>query len=294
MHLWNNPIKPPSGAPIAAFDYDETLGRGVLHWKFHPHLARLGVLPDPHEDEELREALVRRRRRDQSYKHYEDRFIQLARQRYADVKISRAQLAEHAKAFVKAPEILEEQYAFPRALFQVLREQGYALVLISWAPLELLHPLAEIMGFHHAVGNIMESDEAGFFTGREGRLPVKENEIVLLVKEHGYTLDGSLAVGDSGTDLGMLKMVSTGVAFNPKPGLRKTLDTDMSCASILRVVERAEVITFTQNILNADSSTSRLEEVSLERALPKSLAVPLRSRLESIGYYLWLDGKSGV
>lgn len=287
MHLWNNPNHtPPAGAPIAAFDYDETLGRGVLHWKFGPHLARLGVIEDPEKDEKLQQVTLARARREGAYKDYDERWIELSLNRYAKAGLSRSVLAQHAREFISIMRVQEEQYAFSRALFEVLRDQGYALAVISLAPIELLHPLAERLGFHHAIGNIMQTNESDFFTGHDGRLPVKEEELALLVRDNGYTFKNSFAIGDSATDLGMLKLAETKIAFNPKPSLRQVIDTDPACASIIRVVERAEVVTFTGSSEFPEGERPILNERKIEEVLPAFIAEPIRKKLESIGYYL--------
>lgn len=287
MHIWNNPHKRASaGAPVAAFDYDETIGRGVLHWKFAPHLAGLGVIPNPHELEDIRRALAHRRGRKQAYQPYEEYMIERVRALYADVGLSRSQLAEYAKDFIANEAVMDEQYAFSRALFEVLDEQGYALILLSLAPLELAHAMAERMGFHHAIANIVETDEAGIFTGREGRLPIKDEDLKALVEAEGYAFEGSIAIGDTLGDLKMLKLVSTPIAFNPKPTFRHALDTDVTNASVLRVVERAEVVTFTKARSLEKGARPVLMEQTIEEVLPKAIAEPVRKKLEGIGYYL--------
>ncbi len=288
MHAWHTTgERPKPGAPIAAFDYDETLGRGVIHWKFGPHLANLGVILNPQEDEELINMRLGRHRRERQYKDYEERLIELSLKYYADAKVSRGALAGQAKSFVAQASILEEQYAFPRALFQVLKELGYALVLISWGPTELIHPLAERMGFHHAIGNLMETNEEGIFTGQDGRLPIKEQDMLAVVEEFGYSLNGSVAIGDSGTDLGMLRLATTGIAFNPKVSLRKKLDEDLELDEIIRVTERAEIVTFTRPRILDMENERIFQEEKIENVLPGSLAEPIRTKLEAIGYYLF-------
>lgn len=287
MHIWNNPHKrPPAHAPIAAFDYDETIGRGVLHWKFAPYLAGLGVIPHPHEIEGIREALEHRHGRRRAYKDYEEHMIQTVRTLYADVGLSRPQLAQHARNFVESSALLEEQYAFSRALFEVLEEMGYALVLISLAPFELAHPTAERMGFHHAIGNVVQTNEAGIFTGNEGRLPIKDADLKELAAAQGYSFEGSVAIGDTAGDLKMLNLVSTPIAFNPKPGFRELLDADPANVSVVRVVERAEVVTFTQSASFAKGEKPVLTERSIEDVLPVAIAERVRAKLEGIGYYL--------
>lgn len=288
MHLWNNPDKTPKpGAPIAAFDYDETLGRGgVLHWKFCPHLADLGLIRSPHEDEQLKQVTEARARREGSYRDYDERFIKIASARYAEAGLSRKILAEHARTFVANMAVQKEQYAFSRALLEVLREQGYVLIVISLSPFEILHPLAERLGFHHAIGNIMHTDENDIFTGVDGRLPVKEEDLKELVEKHQYSFKNSFAIGDSSTDLGMLKLADTGIAFNPKPSLRQALDADAANSSIIRVVERGEVMTFTQANPFKEGEQPTLIERAMEDVIPTAVAEPIRKKLESIGYYL--------
>lgn len=288
MHLWiTSSDKPQPGAPIAAFDYDETLGRGVLHWKLLPHLAAAGHIRALEEDEVLAQAYQNRAKREQSYKVYEDRLIEVSLARYKEAGMSRERLRGLAQDFVASRALLDEQYAFTRALFLTLKEQGYALVLISLCPIEILHPLAEAMGFHFAIGNVLKADEAGFFTGEEGRLPVKADDLRALVQEQGYVWEQGFAVGDGAGDLPMMKLVTHGIAFNPKPPLRQLLDTDASHASVLRVVERAEVITCTQGRWLEGESGPLLTEHRLEELLPARIAKGVRTKLEAVGYYLF-------
>lgn len=288
MHLWTTSLeRPQKGAPIAAFDYDETLGRGVLHWKFLPHLTAGGHIRDPQQDEFLAQAYKDRAKRERSYKIYEDRLIEVSRTRYKEAGMSRERLGQLAKEFLSSRALLEEQYAFSRALFLTLREQGYALVLISLCPIEILHPLAEAMGFHFAIGNVLQADERGFFTGEEGRLPVKDEDLRALVAEQQYTFEHSVAIGDSTGDLLMLKQVEYGIAFNPKPALRQVLDTDTSCTSISRIVERAEVVTSSVSEWMVGETAPRIAERRLEDVLPLAIATGVRTKLEAIGYYLF-------
>ena len=71
---------------------------------------------------------------------------------------------------------------------------------------------------------MLETDASGRYTG-EARYTYsifdKEFLVKHVVKKYNLTLKGSLAVGDSKSDISMLKMVDRPIAFNPSAELYK-------------------------------------------------------------------------
>jgi len=73
-------------------------------------------------------------------------------------------------------------------------------------------------GFDKVYGTFYATGASGNFTGTiEDEDLIKNKAAVLTraVRREGLTLEQSLAVGDSETDIGMLDMVETPIAFNP-------------------------------------------------------------------------------
>jgi hypothetical protein len=181
-----------------------------------------------------------------------------------------------------------DHFTFSRALLEAAREAEYALFMITHGPLELMYPLAEAWGFHHAVANALDVDEHGFFTELDSRLPVKDQDLLELVREHGYSLQGSIAMGDTLTDLPMLRLASYALAINPDARLRARLDHDRDCADIVRVTAVNGVVSFHWHwVAPVTSQPSCIEEQRLERVLPSALAKRVRDSLTAKGIYVW-------
>jgi HAD superfamily hydrolase (TIGR01490 family) len=113
--------------------------------------------------------------------------------------------------------VSDHVYAYTRDLLIDLRQQGYTLIAISGSQEELVRPFADKYGFDLWVGQHYERAESGFFTGEIVRTHDGKDTILRrLVEQNGLSFDGSIAVGDSRGDIGMLSIVERPIAFNPE------------------------------------------------------------------------------
>lgn len=113
-------------------------------------------------------------------------------------------------------------HAYPRQLLQDLRADGYTIVAISGSQQELLDRFAKKHDIDIAIGAVYERKD-GHFTGEMNRITIGRKEVILeeLIREHGFTLKHSVAIGDSEGDIALLSMVEKPITFNPSEGLFK-------------------------------------------------------------------------
>lgn len=112
-----------------------------------------------------------------------------------------------------------------------LQEEGKAIVLVTASPTFYLEPLREVLGLAAIIGTRMGVDENGVYTGLLGdnckavQKPLRIAEYLAACGDR-LDYDGSVAYGDSRSDLPMLKLCGRRVLVNPKPRLWLALRRD--------------------------------------------------------------------
>lgn len=109
-------------------------------------------------------------------------------------------------------------YLYTTQLIKDLKEQGYVIVAISGSHHELVEAFAQLHQIDIFEGRrFVKKDgqlvSAGSVVHRKGEL------LKNLVAQHDLSWEGSYAVGDSASDIAMLKLVENPIAFNPNPEL---------------------------------------------------------------------------
>jgi phosphoserine phosphatase len=114
-----------------------------------------------------------------------------------------------------------------RTLCRTLRRLGFTLAVVSGGFLEVVGPLAESLGIHHAHANRLEVHD-GVLTGRVlGGVVDRAGKATALrrfAELEGLPLARTVAIGDGANDLDMLAAAGLGVAFNAKPVVRSQAD----------------------------------------------------------------------
>jgi HAD superfamily phosphoserine phosphatase-like hydrolase len=125
-----------------------------------------------------------------------------------------------------AGELIEEQkgraYRYTRDLIQELKGQGYFLLAVSHSPKFIVDGFAYELGFDKSYGTFYATGPSDRFTGLIEDEELIMNKAAILtraVKKEGLTLEGSVGVGDTESDIPMLEMASRPIAFNPNAGL---------------------------------------------------------------------------
>jgi phosphoserine phosphatase len=114
-----------------------------------------------------------------------------------------------------------------RTLCRTLRRLGFTLAAVSGGFIEVVAPLAESLGIHHAHANRLEIRD-GVLTGRVvGEVvdrAAKATALRRFAEQEELPLTRTVAIGDGANDLDMLAAAGLGIAFNAKPVVRRQAD----------------------------------------------------------------------
>lgn len=198
---------------FAVFDIDGTLLRWQLYHAVADELGKLGHFDDK-AYEEVREARMvwKKRESEDSFKEYERKLVELV-----DSAMTGISAADLNSAATKVMDEYKNQvYTYTRDLIRDLRSQNYLLFAISASQIQLVEMMAEYYGFDDFGGSVYEIKN-GYFTGKKDVLKSerKPEYLKTLVDKYGASYEGSIAVGDSESDIPMLDVVSRPIAFNP-------------------------------------------------------------------------------
>lgn len=204
--------------PFAVFDIDGTLIRWQLYHAVTDKLAKLGYL-DKMLYGQIRDARMnwKTRKDDDAFKTYEAVMVMGFEQIIK--KLTAAQFNAAADSVIE--QYKDQVYSYSRGFIKDLKSKGYVLLAISGSQVELVSRLAAYYGFDDYIATDYIK-QSGKFTG-EKKFYAKDKKKALeeLITKHDLTLGGSIAIGDSGGDIAMLKMVEHPIAFNPESTLFK-------------------------------------------------------------------------
>lgn len=201
---------------FAVFDIDGTVIRWQLFHSIVNELIRRDQLSDT-AAQAIHEARMtwKRREKDNSFKAYESVLVQA----YID-SLAGLSVVQHTAAVESVFEEYKDQtYTYTRNLILSLKEQGYLLFAISGSQQEIISKFADYYGFDDAIGAHLEQLN-GKFTGKiETPAIGKQAALDRLLSRHDVSRDGSIAVGDTESDITLLEAVEQPIAFNPSAGL---------------------------------------------------------------------------
>ena len=202
--------------PFAVFDIDGTVIRWQLYHAIVSELGNRGFIPQI-SAEDIRSARMtwKKRSHASSFSEYEHRLVHAHHKALSTVKVS--------DFLDVVNDVFEEHkdqvYTYTRDLIKSLKEQGYLLFTISGSQQEIIEKLAEYYGFDDYIGNQYERRN-GYFTGKSTGVVDKKGQLLEeLVAKHNASYAGSIAVGDSESDIPMFDHVERPIVFNPTAGL---------------------------------------------------------------------------
>ena len=114
-------------------------------------------------------------------------------------------------------DVYKKYSRFTMALLQQLRLTHFCLA-ITGSPEEMARPLTENLRFNGCFCTSFEVNRHGRYTGRQLDVPSQNKGDVLdqiLKTDPTLTLEGSIGIGNSYTDIPMLSLVEQPLAFNP-------------------------------------------------------------------------------
>ncbi len=201
--------------PFAAFDIDGTLIRWQLYHAIADQLAKEG-----HIDQEAYKTMkdarkAWKRRTESSFRDYEVLVIST----YEEVlqKLTFEQLDTAVESVFD--EYKDQVYNYTRDLLETLKQQGYLLFAISGSQDEIVRKIAKYYGFDDYIGTVYERSKHGFTGNKIVAAHFKDQALKTLTKKHGVSYKDSFAIGDSKSDVAMMKLVEQPIAFNPEESL---------------------------------------------------------------------------
>ena len=126
------------------------------------------------------------------------------------------ELADVAGEIIEAKK--DRTYRYTRDLIQDLKKQDYFLLAISHSPKFIVDGFAYEMGFEKSYGTFYDTGASNRFTGEIVDEHIIFNKAAVFrraLEKENLTLAGSYGVGDTESDVSMLAMVETPIAFNP-------------------------------------------------------------------------------
>jgi len=208
----NNPHK------FAVFDIDGTIFRSGLYREVVYELLALELAPA-----ELRDAFAhheakwKERQSPEAFSEYEEAMAVAFGKALPQIKCADFDEAVQS-VFTRTG---SHVYAYTRDLVAQLKQEGYTLIAISGSQEELVKLFAEKYGFDIWVGQHYDRTEDGSrFTGKLTFTHNGKDKLLRkIVEEHRLDFAGSVGVGDSRGDIGMLSIVEKPIAFNPERAL---------------------------------------------------------------------------
>lgn len=222
---------------IAFFDIDGTVFRSSLLIELVEGLIKSGHFP-PESKEEFRAPHEAWLNREGTYEDYIEAVIQTFRSHLQGVHYG--DMADVGRQVVAVQR--RRVYRYTRDLITDLQKDDYHIIAISQSPKTVLDDFCMQYGFHKVYGRLYEIGPQDRFTGvvtDEHWIKNKAN-IVKRVLDHNpeFTLEGSVAVGDTEGDIPLLESVEHPICFNPN----QALYTHAKRMKWEVVVERKDVI----------------------------------------------------
>ncbi len=206
---------------VAVFDIDGTLFRSGLQREVFYELIKMGVV----SQEMVNESTVkfrewRHRSHGNAFEEFDMVLVNAMDGMLPHLRVSDYEVAAQRVIEKRADNV----YVYTRDLIKTLKKKGYFLLAISGSQHELVGPFAKKYGFDAWTGQEWEKDtKLEFFTGKRTYTHTgKEKILQTFLDNHDLTMEGSVAVGDSGGDVSILSAVDHPIAFNPTYELLET------------------------------------------------------------------------
>ncbi len=201
---------------IAVFDIDGTIFRNSLLIELHWKMVKAGIIP-----KESIKKLDRRYwewvQRKGAYDDYLNEVIKSFDEFSVGQKVS--VIKALARMVVKTQSSIV--YRYTRDLVEQLRKT-HVLIAISGSPKEIVEEFTRVWKFDHYVGSEHEIVNGKYTAGPKFIASHYKRAVLSdLIKRHGFSLKGSVGVGDTESDAGIFELVEKPICFNPTAGLYK-------------------------------------------------------------------------
>lgn len=221
---------------VAVFDVDGTIFRSSLLIEVVEALIESGVFPEEARREFERQQL-QWLDREGDYESYIDAVVQSFRTHLKGVPYG--SLSDAGERVVELHS--KRTYRYTRDLLKDLKARGYYLLAVSHSPKVVLDEFCPRLGFDKTYGMMYEIGPQDLFTGAvldEHLIGNKANIVKRAIEKEGLTLQHSVGVGDTESDIPFLELVARPICFNPNKKLYRYAKLEKWKV----VVERKDVI----------------------------------------------------
>src|SRR5688572_20327463 len=231
----SNTNSPPK-RKFAVFDIDGTLMRTSLLSLMSRELVARGKLDQTIGHElDVRLHDYRQKVTDKDFGGYME---ESARLMFQNIRgLSTVDYLQVARAI--ANRSVSNSYVYTRELFRNLKRHGYLIITISGSELRLVQTFSAELGIDVAIGSVFYKESDKLLTGEVEIIKHPKNQIVEALKRK-FNLDtkGSIAIGDTSSDIPMMEIVEQAIAFNPN----RELFTVAREKGWMIVIERKDVV----------------------------------------------------
>lgn len=201
---------------FAAFDFDGTLIRWQLFMAVFYELAEEKLI-DQNDYKEVRKLFDawRGRTSEKAYEEYADAAIKTFDNHVRGLNVSVFDKAVE-KVFAKYK---DQVYTYTRDLVKDLKSQGYYLIAISGSQYQIVEKVSKYYGFDEWTGTKYTRIGDRFGGYEEFPAGKKGQALQEIINQQGLSMEGSIAVGDTESDIPMLELAENPIAFNPNKEL---------------------------------------------------------------------------
>lgn len=126
-----------------------------------------------------------------------------------------------------------------KTLVQTLRARGAHMVLVSGGFTRFAEPVAEEIGFHRAIANVLEITDAKL--SGTVRQPIvdaerKRTELIGHARNLGLEMAQTMAIGDGANDIPMIEASGLGIAYHAKQKARDAADAAVNHGDLTTVL----------------------------------------------------------
>ena len=197
---------------FAAFDIDGTVIRWQLYHAIGDAMAKKGLIDDGTYQK------VRNARMNWKVRDNDDAFLEYERQLVVafDEGLKGMPVEQFNKLVDDVFSVYHKQvHTYTRDLIQELKEKEYLLFAVSGSPDMIVRKFVEHYGFDDFAATNYQIKENKHTAINDISLGKKSELLTNLIAKHGATKKGSIAIGDTESDIGMLELVENPIAFNP-------------------------------------------------------------------------------
>lgn len=197
---------------FAAFDIDGTVIRWQLYHAIGDAMAKQGLI-DPVVYQKVRDARMnwKIRDNDDAFLEYEGQLVVAF-----DLGLKGLPVEKFNKLVDGVFAVYHKQvHTYTRNLIDELKGKDYLLFAVSGSPDMIVKKFVEHYGFDDFAATNYQIKDGKYTAEKDISLGKKSELLSKLIAKHGAVQKGSIAIGDTESDIGMLELVEQPIAFNP-------------------------------------------------------------------------------